>query len=301
MTTAEQWMKFSDDWEAVLQQSPAINGFHAVEAQSLKDEFLGWSPEARDEKVFQLARVIEAHPLLSFDCRMSHEAFERILRPVSPYDLRNPYSVLFQSVMITATRQLLLLGIDLPIDFVFDEQGKVGMDALLWYGTFRAGLQPELRNLLGSRPIFKTDKELIPLQAADCLAWHLRRSREEQFMHENRPALPLLLKAKHVGMEVSEENLHLWADQFSKLVPKEDRLRKGASVVQSMKKVEEHIKQLPREKQNEEYERFNEAMEQILKIPPEAVKAAMEADKKEREKKRKAKHASVSHASNVKG
>jgi hypothetical protein len=214
---------------------------------------------------------------------MSQEAFERILRPVSPYDLRSPYSVLFQAVMIMATRQLHVLGIDLPIDFIFDEQGKVGMDALLWYGPMRAGLQPpELRKLLGNRPIFKTDEELIPLQAADCLAWHLRRSREEQFIHENRPVLPLLRKDKHVEMEISEAALRHMADQFDKIVPEEDRLRKGASVVQSMKKIEGHIKQLPREKQNDEYERFNEAMDQILKIPPEVVKAAMEDEKKKR-------------------
>lgn len=40
---------------------------------------------------------------------------------------------------------------------------------------------------------------------------------------------------------------------------------------------------------NVEYERFNEAMNKLLKADPKTVKAAMEAEKKERAEKRKAK------------
>ena len=49
-------------------------------------------------------------------------------------------------------------------------------------------------------------------------------------------------------------------------------------------------------KKNSEYENFNRTMDLILKANPQAVKQAMEADKKARERKRKAKPASSSHA-----
>jgi hypothetical protein len=52
-------------------------------------------------------------------------------------------------------------------------------------------------------------------------------------------------------------------------------------------------------KKSTEYERFNEAMATILKADPKAVKAAMEAEKKERAERRKAKRASAVPASSV--
>ena len=42
-------------------------------------------------------------------------------------------------------------------------------------------------------------------------------------------------------------------------------------------------------KETSQYETFNTAMSTILKADPKAVKAAMEADKQDRAKKRKAK------------
>ena len=47
-------------------------------------------------------------------------------------------------------------------------------------------------------------------------------------------------------------------------------------------------------KSNPEFDEFNSAMDTILKADPAKVKAQMEADKKEREEKRKAKKAEES-------
>jgi hypothetical protein len=54
---------------------------------------------------------------------------------------------------------------------------------------------------------------------------------------------------------------------------------------------------------SEEYDRFNSAMDRILKADPKAVKAAMEVEKQDRKNKRKTKkHPSVSgHVSVDKG
>lgn len=84
----------SDDWDRMLKESPAIEYFHATEAESLKGQFAGWTEEHRDAKVLSLAEVIGRHPLHSFDCRMDQASFEEILLPVCPYDLRSPYFVL---------------------------------------------------------------------------------------------------------------------------------------------------------------------------------------------------------------
>ena len=292
MATAPQWNAFVDHWDDVLREPPYISYFHAADAQSRKEEFEGWTKPDRDKKVMQLAQVIEQHPLLSFDCRLSQQSFEAILLPASPYDLRSPYFILFFGVMVTAARQLNLLNIDVPIDFIFDEQGDVGPDADLWYGPIKAMQPPHLGRLLGARPIFRSDKVMIPLQAADCLAWHLRRSRDPQFRDEYRPALDILRKDSHVETWVPDSMLEDMADKFRAVA--NVRQHKGSSAKQFMKGIVGEVMKLPHDEQNGAYERFNEAMDTLLKADPAKVKAAMETEKKEREETRKAKRAYVS-------
>ena len=53
--------------------------------------------------------------------------------------------------------------------------------------------------------------------------------------------------------------------------------------------------------QNPEYKKFNTAMDVILKVNPQTVKDAMEADKAARARKRKAKRSSAVRASSGKG
>jgi hypothetical protein len=49
-------------------------------------------------------------------------------------------------------------------------------------------------------------------------------------------------------------------------------------------------------KTNPEYEKFSKAMDTILKADPKAVKAAMEADKKQRENERKVKRTTTTQS-----
>ena len=144
----------SDEWSAILAASPSIDYFHAVEAQNRRNQFKGWKETERDRKVMGLAGVVERHPLFSFDCRMSVASFQRILLPVSPHDLRSPDFVLFHAVVTTAARQLHMNQVDLPIDFIFDEQGNIGAEAALWYGPMKAMLPKHLQPHSGTGQSF---------------------------------------------------------------------------------------------------------------------------------------------------
>jgi len=67
-----------------------------------------------------------------------------------------------------------------PIRFVFDEQQGVDVDVEMFFSEMIKSLPAEAQNLIDGLPAFKSDKELqyAPLQAADFLAWHLRREHE---------------------------------------------------------------------------------------------------------------------------
>jgi hypothetical protein len=83
-------------------------------------------------------------------------------------------------------------------------------------------------------------------------------------------------------MEITEQILRYWAAEFEKIVPPDDMLRRGASVVQSMKRFDSHVMKKPREEQTAEYERFNQTMNELLKVPPQLVIEAIEREKRER-------------------
>jgi hypothetical protein len=77
--------------------------------------------------------------------------------------------------MSLVLKQEAAIGRQRTVDFIFDEQGKqIGRCLAAWkYWQEHA---PDLvSRLIGSRPISGDDRTILPLQAADLLAWQVRR------------------------------------------------------------------------------------------------------------------------------
>jgi hypothetical protein len=71
----------------------------------------------------------------------------------------------------------------------------MGPKALQWYEGLRRAIQQEpYKTMMGNTPIFRSDRELLPLQAADMLAWHVRN--EFAYPAEDRPLYHLI--ANHI-------------------------------------------------------------------------------------------------------
>jgi hypothetical protein len=71
---------------------------------------------------------------------------------------------------------------------VFDEQGAFGREALDWWVNFRkllddaprGSIRARVAKLVCDRPIFRDEKQFLPLQAADLYAWHVRKHADLQ-------------------------------------------------------------------------------------------------------------------------
>jgi hypothetical protein len=227
---AEQWAAFSDEWEKELKRHPAIDYFKMSEAESrgARGQFAGWSIKDRDEKVIRLARIIHTYQPCAVYCSVSRKEFDEILAPAAPYPLKNPYGACFWGVMQTTARYHRSLDIENfpPVDFIFDEQGGLGTQAAMWY-RWEKELDPSIGALLGGPPIFRNDKQLVALQAADMLAWHLRRE-HEYGLKENRPAAPLLMGHLVVGVDIDADTLRGLAKKMRR-VPGVRRIQTKAS------------------------------------------------------------------------
>lgn len=200
MANFETWERFSDDWDATLSTAPAIAYFKMAEANSLNQQFEGWSDNERNEKVNALIDVIDRHGLFQGTCAIEASDYNAVVKPVlgnvlnGEYD--DPYLYLFMGIVSHfaamehrweyAQRDVPPSRIVIfdetahtgqppqPVDFVFDE-GKRLTDR-----AARSLYETSLKNLnvfsdrLGSVD-FRDDKKFVPLQAADLAAWQRRR------------------------------------------------------------------------------------------------------------------------------
>jgi hypothetical protein len=239
---ADAWAAFSDHWDAELKAWPAIEYFKASEAHHLSGQFhykKGWDEAKRDAKIGNLVEIIKAFQPFSFEFSVNRQIFEDELRPVSPYGLGKPHFTMCFAVVAGIASSMAREGINTPIEFIFDEQDGVDADMLLLFPQMKKSLSVEAQNLVDGLPIFKNDrdKRYMPLQAADLLAWHLRRE------HETGTKLSrtgdLLNKASHLIQETPDEVLRMWADHHSRqpgisLVQSKGRWRNFKKEIQSL-------------------------------------------------------------------
>jgi Protein of unknown function (DUF3800) len=175
---AEAWSSFAEAWATGLQEYPSIGYLKMVEAVNLRDQFKGWGPEQRDEKLRCLARIIHHFKPLSFEFSLSRKIYYSDVKPAAPRGLGNPYFSCAFSVVSGIARFVDSQQLRLPIDFIFDEQTEISSDINLFFEFMTQSLPKGVRQLINGNPIFRDDKMFLPLQAADMLAWHTRRGHE---------------------------------------------------------------------------------------------------------------------------
>ncbi len=172
VTTAERWAAFSKEWQAALDAPPAIAYFKMNEAAALTKEFSrrrGWTEARRDAKVDLLTCVIVKYAELKVSCAVDKKAFARYARSVAVPNrtsiVDKPYAAAFHHIILAVAGTFLAVGINQSCDFIFDEQGNIGQDAVaMWEGlkaVAKAHADKGRSNFLpflGERPIFHNDK-----------------------------------------------------------------------------------------------------------------------------------------------
>lgn len=173
---AKNWAEFSQEWNEYLGLKPRISYFKMSEAASLQGEFAGWVPEIRDERIKLLNAVILNHASAAFSCVMPVDAFRKAFRDYR--HKRSPFTFLLFTMISNMSKHQRDLGFSEPIDFIFDQSSDQKAILSEW-GEFQDGLKH--RNLMvGSAPIFRDDKAVLPIQAADLIAWWARQRYLEQ-------------------------------------------------------------------------------------------------------------------------
>jgi hypothetical protein len=205
VNSVANWIEFSKEWERVLAEPPAIEYLHMAEAWAQKGDFAGISKEMMADKVWKLSEVIKRNePIYSFHVAVDWADFESEFGKLVPYGYQTPYMLCFLAVVGCIAKFHARSSITHPIDFILDDQESINRAATLFYFQLKDVWPTEIKNLIGSAPAFKSDKDISALQAADMLVWHLQR---ETVNGSFVPTLPssfnVLTKEHHLGLNAN--------------------------------------------------------------------------------------------------
>jgi hypothetical protein len=161
----------------------------------LTGPFSGWSREERDKRLLKFVDIAIKHIPEGRLFLLDHQAFDKfreiilqhpILRTTGEKRLfKNPYYISFMVVFglelanqgwrwrDTGTKEL----IEILFDEGIDERRRLKKGYEEFVRAIRKGSHPEFLDLLINKEAeFRDDKKFLPLQAADLLAWHVRRN-----------------------------------------------------------------------------------------------------------------------------
>lgn len=174
---AEKWASFSDDWQTELAREPRIEYFKMAEANEKDGQFAGMPEEFVRCKINDLLAVIDRHEPDGIYSALSWMEYREILKPSMPQGfIDNPYNLLFpaifDAILFYQKRKNIFPE---TVDIDFDEQGSAGWFATVCFRFLRQYCEPDVQKMLGRTPTMLDDKKVTPLQAADMLAWNIRR------------------------------------------------------------------------------------------------------------------------------
>ena len=221
VSTADKWEKFSDEWDALCKKDPPTLDFKMGTAERLKGVGTYWGQgtlaelaERRDAKVQALAALIKKYAICRLSAGMDWHNYKALAKGRVPPNVDSPYFFLFWELCWAVAQHQHETGVNEKVDFLFDYQGAFGDTAVFWHAAFIETFPPFEREILSNPPSFRHDKDVVPLKAADMLAWHMHRylmdkekDRQNGVVTELRPALRVLLELPQIKAHIDGERL----------------------------------------------------------------------------------------------
>lgn len=181
IAAAETWAHFSKAWEELLPLGTrAKNGkFHFKMSEMARHM----------DRVRAFYNVIENHDLIEVWCKIDEGDIERakarILIPGTEIDwayFNRPFTLAYRCLLdvfhANRVKGATILPLSEKIDFIFDNHSEKKQILDAWDGYLAA--RPEaIRNWYGATPRFEDDQDFLPLQAADLIAWWIRKWHEQ--------------------------------------------------------------------------------------------------------------------------
>jgi len=179
---SEDWEIFSQEWAECLAAKPSIKVFKMGQAASRSGEFYRWTEDMRDAKLKALAQIINRHVKMVTWSVIDLEAHELTWAKRLPKPHSETYFWPYHCTIMAVCFALWDAGWRERFEIIFDDQVVFGPRARSWYPIVEQVIvlqEPEAASILPIDPIFRSDTDFLPIQAADLFAWCLRKSTDD--------------------------------------------------------------------------------------------------------------------------
>jgi len=175
-----EWAAFSDEWQECLDMRPTMKALHMTD--------LMWreSDEAK-ERAARFYRILCSHVKGTVVVSMPLNDYHQVFAQSHPL-FRNPYFIMFFLFIRCCRMQCPGMGLSDEMQFIFDEQSGIIRKLAEGWAYFLQ-YDPKIAAFLGEFPSFRNDKNVLPLQASDFMAWWVRRVLSDEI--EGRPKMEI--------------------------------------------------------------------------------------------------------------
>ena len=160
--SVDTWLAFSNEWDELLKLGPGAFKMSDIGASQM-------------ERAMFHYRLIEKAPIYGIGCAIPIGSLRKVVDElqVNPA-YSNPYLLAWRAILTLVLEGAKILGLIDPIEFIFDKQSDQVHIIRSWE-AFYDTVPMITRGKIRGRPSFRNDKEIVPLQAADMLAWWARK------------------------------------------------------------------------------------------------------------------------------
>jgi len=224
VSTADRWVDFAAEWQAALNDD-SLDLFHMSDLSVGAPPFDKWTTVRRRQRFQRYLRIIERHALASVGIVIPRKAFDATFTPRLRAICGGAYGLAAAACFMDLAETLRDGKLDGGVSYVF-ESGAKGRREIekVFEANYRDLRQREVHRLVSLR--FDDKRRLLPLQAADVLAYELYRHLPRQLGWEARPArrfhLEPLAVVPHSWGYLNVDELKKWAEVLSVRAAMED-------------------------------------------------------------------------------
>jgi hypothetical protein len=165
LAPASSWIGFSADWASLLTIRPEMRT-HKMSAAHSQD---------RMERAMFHYRAIERANLIGIGCAIPIAPLQKVVNDMGlDAGWANPYLLAWRTVIAASFMGADELGFNEPIQFIFDQQADK-VSVMKGWDYFYASASDGMKERIRGCPSFMDDEDVVPLQAADMIAWWARK------------------------------------------------------------------------------------------------------------------------------
>jgi hypothetical protein len=202
------WVSFEKEWSAALGMSPKLAYYKEAEANARQGQFAGWSDQSFTDRMYRFTRIISDHKLVGVVSAVPTKLYAEMFAGNPDKVLRHPYYFMIYDLVSRVAIYLEKVEFKDKVQFIFDEQ-RGQQEAI--EGSWRRILKTDrIKDIVTDYPIFRSDRSVVALQAADFSAGYLRRDLVEHLggrEHTEPPWIANMIRTDILGKFWDEDKL----------------------------------------------------------------------------------------------